>query len=264
MRETSELRDFSISSWLEKFQHVTIQTILVNIPDHVIETIVNSETDNDLEDVFPPECLDELKNAINTLNNKAFIKNNWHAPMDAKMFSFGNDLKVSNIDDIFLFLQISTILQEDFSNVKGVPFCIALKEWKNIHPAAEFRCIVINNLLLGITPRDWPTYYNHFKEDGHAIIEKISEFYNKNIKSKFGRGSYIFDVVLPYPGSPYLLDFSPLNSKSNLYAFSWKEIKPLLSKEQTEGVPPVFRYLESDIGIMTRADALYKISQCQN
>lgn len=164
------------------------------------------------------------------------------------MFSFGNDLKVSNIDDIFLFLQTSTILQEDFSNVKGVPFCIALKEWKNIHPAAEFRCIVINNLLLGITPRDWPTYYNHFKEDGHAIIEKISEFYNKNIKSKFGRSScmfrihniksninnffilVIFDIVLPYPGSPYLLDFSPLNSKSNLYAFSWKEIKPLLCK----------------------------------
>lgn len=39
-----------------------------------------------------------------------------------------------------------------------------------------------------------------------------------------------FDVILSYPDKPYILDFGPLNGKTNLYAFSWKEINPLLNK----------------------------------
>lgn len=40
----------------------------------------------------------------------------------------------------------------------------------------------------------------------------------------------IFDVVLSYPNIPVLLDFGILNSKTNLHAFSWNEISPLLNK----------------------------------
>ncbi|KAG5877480.1 hypothetical protein JTB14_029986 [Gonioctena quinquepunctata] len=137
---------------------------------------------------------------------------------------------------------------------------MALRKWMSIHPAAEFRCIVVNNSLRGITPRDWPTYYAHFKEEGPRIIEDLTNFYNENIRLKFSRKSFIFDVVLQYPDGISIMDFGPLNSKTNLYAFSWKEILPLMSKEVPEDIAPVFRYLESDIGIMTKASALNKFS----
>lgn len=65
------------------------------------------------------------------------------------MFSFGYSLKLSNIPDLIMLLSVSNILQEDFNNAKGVDLCLAFKPWTNIHPASEFRCIVINNVLRG-------------------------------------------------------------------------------------------------------------------
>lgn len=267
MLETQDWKDFSIDSWYEKFQHIAIKTLILEIPADILSKfqyeeaseISDDEETLDEEVVLPNEFKEKLKNALNCLGKTVFVKNNWHAPMDAKMFSVGNTLKAQNIDDIILYFTTSTIIQEDFSNVKAIPFCIALRKWICIHPAAEFRCIVINNILRGITPRDWPTFYNHYKEEGQEIIEKLQKFFTENVKEKFIRKNYTFDVVLSYPDQPVVLDFGPLNTKTNLYAFSWKEIGPLLNKEVPAEVAPVFRYLESDIGIMTRADALRKI-----
>lgn len=75
----------------------------------------------------------------------------------------------------------------DFGNNNFEPYCIALRPWFNIHPASEFRCIVIKNMLRGITPRDWPTFYEHFKDDGPTIINILKKFFEENIKLKFSR-----------------------------------------------------------------------------
>jgi hypothetical protein len=70
---------------------------------------------------------------------------------DAKMFSFGNQLKVTNINELSLYLSTSNIISEDFSSQQSsIPFYIVLKPWKSIHPASEFRCIIINNILRGV------------------------------------------------------------------------------------------------------------------
>ena len=68
--------------------------------------------------------------------------------------SFGNVLKVTNIDDLFLYLKASSIIMMDIENENFAPHCIVLRPWLNIHPASEFRCIVINNILRGITNED--------------------------------------------------------------------------------------------------------------
>lgn len=264
MIEIKDFRDFSTSNWYEKFEDIALKSILIKIPESVIEAF---RLDEDVEVLLTKDChkefTDEVKNALNTLNNNAFVKNNWHAPIDAKMFSLGNSLKVSTLTDIVLFFTNSIIIQEDFMNVKGVDFYLVLKPYQaNIHPAAEFRCIVINKILRGITPRDWPTYYSHFNEEGSQIIETLKNYFEENIKMQFSRDNYIFDVVLPYPSSPYILDFGPLNPKTNLYAFSWNEIHPLMNKDSPE-MPPVFRFLESDIGIITKSEALSRFAKSQ-
>ncbi|CAH1377731.1 unnamed protein product [Tenebrio molitor] len=261
MLELQDLKDFSIHKWYEKFKDVSLEAILIEIPLVLLEKFQSDASDVDIEEVCSGEYVAELKNAINSLNNSAFVKNNWHAPMDAKMFSFGNQLKVTNINELSLYLSTSNIISEDFSSQQSsIPFYIVLKPWKSIHPASEFRCIIINNILRGITSRDWPTYYAHFKEEGPVIIDKITNFYKENIAGKFLRNHYTFDVIMSFPDQPYIIDFGPLNSKSNLYAFSWKEILPLLNKEVPEEVAPIFRYLDTDIGITTRTDAIYKIA----
>lgn len=40
----------------------------------------------------------------------------------------------------------------------------------------------------------------------------------------------IFDVFITYPDAITLVDFSPLTSKTNLYAFTWKEIQNIMKK----------------------------------
>lgn len=65
------------------------------------------------------------------------------------MFSFGYTLKVSNIPDLLLLISASNIIQNDFDTIKEIDFCLAFKPWIGIHPASEFRCIVINNVLRG-------------------------------------------------------------------------------------------------------------------
>ncbi|KAJ8932239.1 hypothetical protein NQ314_014814 [Rhamnusium bicolor] len=262
MLEIQDFRDFSISNWYEKFKDISLKTLIIELPENLTQKLLSNECEVTIEDCSA-EFLDKLKNALNTLDKNAFVKNNWHAPTDARMFSFGNTLKVTNLDDIILYFTTSSIILEDLGNVKVLPFCLALKKWINIHPAAEFRCIIINNVLRGITPRDWPTYYAHFKEEGPQIIEQLTNFYNENIKLKFSRKSYVFDVVLSYPDKPFILDFGALNSKTNLYAFTWKEIQPLINREDPDDIAPVFRYLETDIGIMTRTAALNKFARSQ-
>lgn len=264
MIEMKDFRDFSVNNWYKTFEDIAVKVILVKIPEAIIEKF---RLDEDVQCILKEQCYkeftEEVNNALNTLNNNAFVKNNWHAPVDAKMFSLGNSLKVSSLDDIILYFTNSVIIQEDFMNVNGVDFYLALKPYNsNIHPAAEFRCIVINNVLRGITPRDWPTYYAHFNEEGSQIIDDLNNFFQENIQKRFLRRTYIFDVIFSYTGSPYIIDFAPLNSKTNLYAFTWNEIHPLINKDSPM-VAPVFRFLESDIGIMSKSDALSRFSKSQ-
>lgn len=58
-------------------------------------------------------------------------------------------MKVNSIEDILLYLSVSDTIVDDFSTDISIPFCIALKPWISIHPASEFRCIVVNNVLRG-------------------------------------------------------------------------------------------------------------------
>lgn len=262
MLEIRDLYDFSISNWYSKFKELVLPTIIIELPTLIVEKF-QADEEIDLDETCYQEFKDNVKNALNTFDNKAFVKNNWHAPTDAKVFSFGNTLQVCNVNDLMLYFETSHIIQEDFSNAKGVNFCVALRKWVNIHPASEFRCIVINNILRGITPRDWPTFYAHFADDGHRIIEKLKVFFVENIKCRFPRTNYIFDVVYCFPDEPYIIDFGSLNCKTNLYAFTWNEIHPLINENICEEVAPVFRYLESDYGIMTRTDALNRFVQSQ-
>lgn len=75
---------------------------------------------------------------------------------------------------------------------------------------------------------------------------------------------------MPNENEMFLVDFGPLNAKAKLHAFKWSEIQPIMQKvnfflyyqrhclrlflqSSTEDVVPVFRYLESDVGILTPA-----------
>lgn len=80
-------------------------------------------------------------------------------------------------------MSVSTKLSTDFEiNMGEHGFCLQVRSWMDIHPATEFRCIVVHKQLMGITSKDWPTYYKHFKTEANEIINQITDFFNQHIQ----------------------------------------------------------------------------------
>ncbi|XP_022916550.1 translation initiation factor eIF2 assembly protein-like [Onthophagus taurus] len=252
MLESQDLKDFSITTWYKTFKNITLNTILIEIPPELLNYLRSDDFDGDIKTVCNSEYINNLKDALKRFDNKVFAKNNWRAPLDAKFMSLSNLLQVNCIEDLINYFKASDVVMNDFYGKYDEGYCFALREFLNIHPASEFRCIVVGDILRGITPRDWPTYYGHFAEEGPNIIRLISEFFQGNLKGKFIRKNYVFDVIITYPSKVELVDLSPLNNKTNLNAFLWEEIDKLIKMDSREMVAPVFRYLESDKGIILK------------
>ncbi|GLV43290.1 hypothetical protein CBL_14032 [Carabus blaptoides fortunei] len=240
----ADLKLFSISNWYDLFHAHIPKTIIINIPLDVLELLKDDDTDiTSVEDnASVINFSSDLNRGIVAVGGTAFLKNNWHAPQDASMFSLGHLLKVTNPKEALLFLCCSEIICADFARNSDISFCVALRPWMDLHPATEMRCIVVHNTLVGITPRDWPRYFSHFEKECDNIIKETHDFFTENI-DKFPAKHYIFDIVLNE--KVILWDFGPLNNTTELYAFDWDEIKKLIENEPKD-VPPVFRYVAEE------------------
>lgn len=95
-------------------------------------------------------------------------------------------MRVKDLCDVYQLLKASSICKEDLNQVNEANFChIIFKKWKEIHPGTEFRCFVRNRNLIGISPRDWPQYHEHFKSQKRDIIKDIVSLFKEKIKDKF-------------------------------------------------------------------------------
>lgn len=64
----------------------------------LLERLQEDGCDTDAESICSVEYINQLKNAISLLNNEAFVKNNWHAPV------VSNCLRFMSVGYLFLFL----------------------------------------------------------------------------------------------------------------------------------------------------------------
>lgn len=93
MQEATDFKDFSITSWYEDFEHVTLKSIILELSDEALKWCQHQEVPDDSEEedsveeetCLPQEFKDKLKNAFNTLGKIVFVKNNWHAPVVGKV-----------------------------------------------------------------------------------------------------------------------------------------------------------------------------------
>jgi len=65
-------------------------------------------------------------------------------------------LKCNTLEEIYLLLKSSDRIAKDLNIVKSLrdcknplPFCLVLKQWRDINPCTEFRCFVMDNELIG-------------------------------------------------------------------------------------------------------------------
>lgn len=70
---------------------------------------------------------------------------------DAAWVTPTKNLKCTTLDDVYLLLKSSDKISQDLCTAEKcqVSPCLVLKEWREINPAYEFRCFVINKVLVG-------------------------------------------------------------------------------------------------------------------
>ncbi|KAG5877479.1 hypothetical protein JTB14_029985 [Gonioctena quinquepunctata] len=80
MLEIQDLREFSISTWYNKFKHVTLDTIIIDLPNELLTRIQSDGINDDSEEEgyinevniieeagSLSECSEQFKNAMNLL-----------------------------------------------------------------------------------------------------------------------------------------------------------------------------------------------------
>ena len=174
-----------------------------------------NDTDKDTkteEEIAPTiYCFPELEilitNAIEKLGGDVFPKLNWSSPRDAS-FIAGGTLKCDNVGSIFLLLKGSDFISHDLNH--AFDHCsdkdtlveelnsdekkkekkqenesqsasmlqpqLVLRRWCNLYPSREFRCIVRNNVLVGISQRHCDRCFKNLEKDIEMLTNAIHEF----------------------------------------------------------------------------------------
>lgn len=121
-------------------------------------------------------------------------------------------------------------------------FHLVLRKWYDLLPSMEFRCFVRDNELIGISQRDYVTYYDFLHEIKEELEDIILDFFEDHIRGTFDDPSYVFDVYINKRNRRiFLLDFNPFSVTTDALLFQWPE---LLKKKGGEAME--FRLVESE------------------
>ncbi len=150
---------------------------------------------------------EKILEALRRLGNKVFIKLNWSSPKDA-IWSL-NKLSCDRLSDVYILLRSSDFISHDLNepfdkcddqgesqSQAEIKYHLVLREWIAINPSMEFRCFVLKNKLIGVSQRDCRTHYKILLDLKEELLERVEDFYLKNIYTKYFEDSFVFDVCL--------------------------------------------------------------------
>merc|ERR1712004_835481 len=226
----SDVKWCSIENWYAKFRKVTFKTIILTIPNEVIDYLrsdgslilpkeCNAE-ESDEDEVLEPDTNEstqpsfpdfnlQIKAALDELGGAVFPKLNWSAPRDASWVGVGHSLKCESLTQIWLLIKSSEFICHDLtqafkdcvdSAAGEITYVLALKKWSSdINPATEFRCYIKQKDLICIEQRDASNFYKH-----------ISEEKDENVKRKLTNiDNLVMDITRPSKDQIKLVDFNP-------------------------------------------------------
>ncbi|KAJ2991664.1 hypothetical protein HDV02_003638 [Globomyces sp. JEL0801] len=176
----------SIIEWYPKFSRYSIPTVFVPLSEefisylssdsvyvagmntsHSYEYDVDSDSDSSNSEVDShdstnlvefPELDLLVEKAVEELGGSIFPKLNWSSPKDAAWIAFGNSLECTKPADIYILLKSSDFIIHDLFHAyeycqqvsESPQFNLALREWRKIDSAYEFRCFIRNNQLIDV------------------------------------------------------------------------------------------------------------------
>ncbi|XP_018339835.1 PREDICTED: cell division cycle protein 123 homolog [Trachymyrmex septentrionalis] len=278
----------SFSSWYPIFKKDSLKARILPIPHEVIKYLEHDrfvlpleaakslpnnskwadgspvtceEKKTDYQPTFPKfsQQIQEILDEYSTV----FIKTNWSTPADAMWLAPTKTLKCNTLEEIYLLLKSSDRIAKDLNIVKSskgfkkpLPFCLVLKQWRNINPCTEFRCFVKDNELIAISQRDISQYHSSNEPEKYDIQTDIKSLFFERIKDRFPLRNYSFDVIRHEKDVVKVIDFGTMDAASTKETlFTYDELQNHI--ENT----PEFRFIGEEIGIQPKFPMQFCVPQ---
>ncbi|XP_071560124.1 translation initiation factor eIF2 assembly protein [Temnothorax nylanderi] len=278
----------SFSSWYPTFKKDSLEARILHIPDEVLKyleydtfvlpleaagslpedsewadgsPVTCEEEETDYQPTFP-EFSQQIQEILDEYD-AIFVKTNWSTPADAMWVAPTKTLKCNTLEEVYLLLKSSDRIAKDLNVVKSLrdsdnslPFCLVLKQWRDINPCAEFRCFVMDNELIAISQRDISQYHSSNESEKYDIQTDIKSLFLERIKGRFPLRNYSFDVVRRRKDKVKIIDFGTMDAASTKGTlFTYEELQNHI--ENT----PEFRFIGEEIGIQPKPPTQFCIPQ---
>lgn len=224
-----------IDIWYPKLENETIESKFIPLSEDECKVlIIYGEFNFLIEDKkyhnskYCKQIISDLTKKIEPIlkyfNNKAFFRLVSRSPKDSRIFFVKNGL-VENVENIYENFIDSERLVEDILLCLNNDYQqqIVLRKWIEIKKHEEFRLIVINKEIKGISQY----YYfsdNYFPELINNIKyyqDSIFTYFNK-IKNLIELKNYVLDIIY-YKDSPKILEINPLFNLTDPCLFNWEK-----------------------------------------
>lgn len=278
----------SFSSWYPTFKKDSLEARILHVPNEILKYLEHDafvlpleatrslSEDSEWADGSPvtyeeeetnyqptfPEFSQQVQEVLDEYD-AVFVKTNWSAPADAMWVAPTKTLKCNTLEEVYLLLKSSDRIATDLNVVKSLkdcenplPFCLVLKQWRDINPCTEFRCFVMDNELVAISQRDISQYYSSNESEKYDIQRDIKSLFSERIKGRFPLRSYSFDVVRHKKDKVKILDFGAMDAAATKGTlFTYEELQNHI--EDT----PEFRFIGEEIGIQPKPPVQFCIPQ---
>ena len=300
--KVEEVLECSLPKWYPKFEKVTFPTVNIPIPTDVLEYLrengslvlpkeCNKESYDGTEDDYDdfgdfdwneatdegteseqksfPEFSQTVQRHMNHFGGEVFLKLNWSCPKDATWVAFNNNLKCSNLSQLYLLLKSSDFVAHDLtqpfidcedstggSDGDEVDYHLVLRQWMDINPGTELRVWVADDKVVCISQRDTSNFYPHMEREELNIKRDVMSFFSEHIRSRFPLSCFVMDVVRPSKDNVILVDFNPWGQTTDSLLFSWDELDSLILS--TPDIV-IFRYIKESGGVMPHSYRHYSL-----
>ncbi|KAG5307544.1 CD123 protein, partial [Pseudoatta argentina] len=242
----------SFSSWYPIFKKDSLEARILHIPDEVLKYLEHDTF------VLPLEAAKSLPKDSEWADGSPVT-----CEEDAMWVAPTKTLKCNTLEEIYLLLKSSDRIAKDLNVVKSskdckkpLPFCLVLKQWRDINPCTEFRCFVIDNELIAISQRDISQYHSSNESQKYDIQTDIKSLFLERIKGRFPLRNYSFDVIRYKKDKVKIIDFGAMDAASTKETlFTYDELQNHI--ENT----PEFRFIGEEIGIQPKPPMQFCIPQ---
>jgi len=263
-----EILACSIDRWYGEFKDVTFTSKIITLPEDFVKFLLSdglrlpagtgnfagagdiaegadsdSEwgdggSDSEEEPRFP-ELEVEVAAAIKRLDGSVLPKLNWSAPKDARWLT--GSLCCESVSEVIMILKASDFVAHDLAHAfdhcadpalrRPDQYVLALRKWKSVSEAAEFRCFVGGGRLLAVSQRHTSLFFPDLSNENHTdgVMEALQEFFVERVRGGFPLSRYVFDVVVGKAPrwKVTLVDFSPWGASTDPLLFDWEALSEL-------------------------------------